>query len=47
MIFYFFLVWKARVIVSIKNEGELGGIENLLIVVIKVDLLPRYDIRKV
>ncbi len=47
MILNFFFVWYTRVIVATENEGEICRIENLLMIVIKVDLLSWYNIRNV
>ena len=47
MILDFIFVWQTRIVVAIENEWEMSGIENLLVVVIKVDLLTRDYIREV
>ncbi len=40
VIFNFFLVGKTGIVKSIENEGEIGRKHDLLIVVVKINLLP-------
>jgi hypothetical protein len=47
VIFDFFLVGKTWVVKAIENEGEIGRKDDLLIVVVKINLLPRNDIREI
>ncbi len=47
VIFDFLFVGKTWVVKAIENEGEINRKDDLLIVVVKIDLLSRNDIREI
>ena len=47
MVFYFVFVRDSGMVKFIEDEGEISGIKIFLIVVIKVNFLPRDNIREV
>lgn len=44
MILYYLFVWDTRITVAVEDKGEMCRTADLLMVIIKVDLLTRDDV---